>query len=150
MPDIFLMENFFLLFRVTSNPHNICRYFVSTQEVRTLKALLALPQGLTSFLSAQRAAFWRDLTTSLLDWSCGCITEWCSLRNWFVKLCDEIVFLESGLSPAVIIETCLFILWRHLEYYLLHCTPTDSQDSLFASRSLFKSRRLQGKLYSEN
>ena len=25
------------------------------------------PQGLTSFLSAQHAAFWRDLTTSLLD-----------------------------------------------------------------------------------
>lgn len=52
------------------------------------------------------------------------------------------------LTP-VIIETCLFILWRHLEYYLLHCTPTDSQDSLFASRTLFKSRRLQGKLFSK-
>ncbi|KAF3819379.1 hypothetical protein GH733_013529 [Mirounga leonina] len=47
------------------------------------------------------------------------------------------------LARRLIIETCLFILWRHLEYYLLHCTPTDSQDSLFASRTLFKSRRLQ-------
>lgn len=56
--------------------------------------------------------------------------------------------LFFNLTP-VIIETCLFILWRHLEYYLLHCTPTDSQDSLFASRTLFKSRRLQGKLLSK-
>uniref|UniRef100_A0A7N8XLB2 Nucleoporin 205 n=1 Tax=Mastacembelus armatus TaxID=205130 RepID=A0A7N8XLB2_9TELE len=29
-----------------------------------------------------------------------------------------------------IIETCLFVLWRHLEYYLLHCTPADPKDSL--------------------
>ncbi|KAK1335114.1 hypothetical protein QTO34_004694 [Cnephaeus nilssonii] len=46
-------------------------------------------------------------------------------------------------------STCLFILWRHLEYYLLHCTPTDSQDSLFASRTLLKSRRLQDSFASE-
>nr|XP_061812614.1 nuclear pore complex protein Nup205-like isoform X2 [Nerophis lumbriciformis] len=29
---------------------------------------------------------------------------------------------------SYIIETCLFVLWRHLEYYLLHCTPTDPKD----------------------
>uniref|UniRef100_A0A4W2IND7 Nucleoporin 205 n=1 Tax=Bos indicus x Bos taurus TaxID=30522 RepID=A0A4W2IND7_BOBOX len=69
-------------------------------------------------------------------------------RRRLVKLINNRAKLLSLCS--FIIETCLFILWRHLEYYLLHCTPTDSQDSLFASRSLFKSRRLQGKLYSEN
>ncbi|XP_063052981.1 nuclear pore complex protein Nup205 [Engraulis encrasicolus] len=31
---------------------------------------------------------------------------------------------------SYIIETCLFVLWRHLEYYLLYCTPTDPKDSL--------------------
>ncbi|CAI5785815.1 pore complex Nup205 [Podarcis lilfordi] len=48
-----------------------------------------------------------------------------------------------------IIETCLFILWRHLEHYLLHCTPTDSQDSLLASRNRIKSRRLQDTFNSD-
>uniref|UniRef100_A0A672LR93 Nuclear pore complex protein Nup205-like n=1 Tax=Sinocyclocheilus grahami TaxID=75366 RepID=A0A672LR93_SINGR len=28
------------------------------------------------------------------------------------------------------IETCLFVIWRHLEFYLLYCTPTDPKDSL--------------------
>uniref|UniRef100_A0A7N6B7J1 Nucleoporin 205 n=1 Tax=Anabas testudineus TaxID=64144 RepID=A0A7N6B7J1_ANATE len=39
---------------------------------------------------------------------------------------------------SYVIETCLFVLWRHLEYYLLHCTPTDPKDSLLpgASRGL--------------
>uniref|UniRef100_A0A8C4M664 Nucleoporin 205 n=1 Tax=Equus asinus asinus TaxID=83772 RepID=A0A8C4M664_EQUAS len=62
-------------------------------------------------------------------------------RRRLVKLINNRAKLLSLCS--FIIETCLFILWRHLEYYLLHCTPTDSQDSLFASRTLFKSRRLQ-------
>uniref|UniRef100_A0A8C5ERR3 Nucleoporin 205 n=1 Tax=Gouania willdenowi TaxID=441366 RepID=A0A8C5ERR3_GOUWI len=30
---------------------------------------------------------------------------------------------------SYIIETCLFVLWRHLEYYLLHCVPTDPKHS---------------------
>uniref|UniRef100_A0A452RL62 Nucleoporin 205 n=1 Tax=Ursus americanus TaxID=9643 RepID=A0A452RL62_URSAM len=64
-------------------------------------------------------------------------------RRRLVKLINNRAKLLSLCS--FIIETCLFILWRHLEYYLLHCTPTDSQDSLFASRTLFKSRRLQVK-----
>ncbi|KAL7982496.1 hypothetical protein Chor_010094, partial [Crotalus horridus] len=42
-----------------------------------------------------------------------------------------------------IIETCLFILWRHLEHYLLHCTPADSQASLLAPRTQLRNRRLQ-------
>ncbi|CAM5084235.1 unnamed protein product [Eretmochelys imbricata] len=62
-------------------------------------------------------------------------------RRRLVKLINNRAKLLSLCS--YIIETCLFILWRHLEYYLLHCTPTDSQDSLLASRTPFKSRRLQ-------
>ncbi|XP_041111407.1 nuclear pore complex protein Nup205 isoform X1 [Polyodon spathula] len=42
---------------------------------------------------------------------------------------------------SYIIETCLFVLWRHLEYYMLHCTPADTQDSLLSGRSSFRSRR---------
>uniref|UniRef100_A0A8C4MCI4 Nucleoporin 205 n=1 Tax=Equus asinus asinus TaxID=83772 RepID=A0A8C4MCI4_EQUAS len=68
-------------------------------------------------------------------------------RRRLVKLINNRAKLLSLCS--FIIETCLFILWRHLEYYLLHCTPTDSQDSLFASRTLFKSRRLQDSFASE-
>jgi len=32
---------------------------------------------------------------------------------------------------AYIIENCLFLLWRHLDFYLLHCVPADSSTSLF-------------------
>ncbi|KAM4733383.1 LOW QUALITY PROTEIN: nuclear pore complex protein Nup205 [Anableps anableps] len=39
-----------------------------------------------------------------------------------------------------VIETCLFVLWRHLEYYLLHCTPSDPKDSLVPGTSLFRTR----------
>nr|XP_020458623.1 nuclear pore complex protein Nup205 [Monopterus albus] len=41
---------------------------------------------------------------------------------------------------SYVIETCLFVLWRHLEYYLLHCTPTDPRGSLLPSASLYRSR----------
>ncbi|XP_033824153.1 nuclear pore complex protein Nup205 isoform X1 [Periophthalmus magnuspinnatus] len=41
---------------------------------------------------------------------------------------------------SYIIETCLFVLWRHLEYYLLHCTPTDPKDSLMVGASPYRSR----------
>ncbi|XP_074533246.1 nuclear pore complex protein Nup205 isoform X2 [Halichoeres trimaculatus] len=40
---------------------------------------------------------------------------------------------------SYVIETCLFVLWRHLEYYLLHCTPTDPKD-LLPGAGLFRSR----------
>lgn len=55
--DIFLNGKNFLFFRVTSNPHNICRYFVSRQELRTEGSDTA-PEGSISFLSAQLAVFW--------------------------------------------------------------------------------------------
>ncbi|KAJ8391053.1 hypothetical protein AAFF_G00096740 [Aldrovandia affinis] len=38
---------------------------------------------------------------------------------------------------SFIIETCLFVLWRHLEYYLLYCTPSDPKDSLLSSSNSF-------------
>lgn len=41
---------------------------------------------------------------------------------------------------SYVIETCLFVLWRHLEYYLLHCTPTDPKDSLLPGASFYRSR----------
>uniref|UniRef100_A0A672ZUA9 Nucleoporin 205 n=1 Tax=Sphaeramia orbicularis TaxID=375764 RepID=A0A672ZUA9_9TELE len=41
---------------------------------------------------------------------------------------------------SYVIETCLFVLWRHLEYYLLHCTPADPKDSLLPGAGLYRSR----------
>uniref|UniRef100_A0A1A7WZJ7 Nucleoporin 205 n=4 Tax=Iconisemion striatum TaxID=60296 RepID=A0A1A7WZJ7_9TELE len=41
---------------------------------------------------------------------------------------------------SYVIETSLFVLWRHLEYYLLYCTPSDPRDSLMPGASLFRSR----------
>ncbi|XP_077372044.1 nuclear pore complex protein Nup205 [Festucalex cinctus] len=41
---------------------------------------------------------------------------------------------------SYIIETCLFVLWRHLEYYLLHCTPTEPKDPPLSGATLFRSR----------
>uniref|UniRef100_A0A8D3E9I1 Nucleoporin 205 n=1 Tax=Scophthalmus maximus TaxID=52904 RepID=A0A8D3E9I1_SCOMX len=38
---------------------------------------------------------------------------------------------------SYVIETCLFVLWRHLEYYLLHCTPTDPKNSLLPGANSF-------------
>ncbi|KAG5845860.1 hypothetical protein ANANG_G00143660 [Anguilla anguilla] len=38
---------------------------------------------------------------------------------------------------SYVIETCLFVLWRHLEYYLLYCTPSDPKDSLLPSSNSF-------------
>lgn len=67
-------------------------------------------------------------------------------RRRLVKLINSRAKLLS--VCCYIIETCLFILWRHLEYYLLQCTPSDSQDSLF-SNSSFTSRRFQDTLNSD-
>lgn len=41
---------------------------------------------------------------------------------------------------SYVIETSLFVLWRHLEYYLLHCTPADPKDSLLPGVSAYRSR----------
>ncbi|KAG7263036.1 hypothetical protein CRUP_009442 [Coryphaenoides rupestris] len=45
---------------------------------------------------------------------------------------------------SYIIETCLFVLWRHLEYYLMYCTPTDPKDALLPGASAFRSRFADG------
>ncbi|XP_069822932.1 nuclear pore complex protein Nup205 [Dendropsophus ebraccatus] len=67
-------------------------------------------------------------------------------RRRLVKLINSRAKLLS--VCCYIIETCLFILWRHLEYYLLQCTPSDGQDSLFSNSSL-TSRRFQDTLNSD-
>ncbi|XP_068134073.1 nuclear pore complex protein Nup205 isoform X2 [Hyperolius riggenbachi] len=55
-------------------------------------------------------------------------------RRRLVKLINIKAKLLSVCS--YIIETCLFVLWRHLEYYLAQCTPSDSTDALFSSTSI--------------
>ncbi|KAM8974449.1 nuclear pore complex protein Nup205 isoform 2-T2 [Pelodytes ibericus] len=67
-------------------------------------------------------------------------------RRRLVKLINNRAKLLSVCS--YIIETCLFILWRHLEYYLLHCSPSDTQESLFSNTS-FGSRRFQDTLSTD-
>ncbi|OCT86111.1 hypothetical protein XELAEV_18019805mg [Xenopus laevis] len=61
-------------------------------------------------------------------------------RRRLVKLINSRAKLLSLCS--YIIETCLYILWRHLEYYLLHCTTSDSQDPVFSNMT-FGNRRFQ-------
>lgn len=54
----------------------------------------------------------------------------------------------NALTPTVhsdVIETCLFVLWRHLEYYLMYCSPTDPKDALLPGASAFRSRSADGK-----
>ncbi|XP_011474796.1 nuclear pore complex protein Nup205 [Oryzias latipes] len=41
---------------------------------------------------------------------------------------------------SYVIETCLFVLWRHLEYYLLHYTPSDPKDSMLTGAGSFRTR----------
>ncbi|XP_063785079.1 nuclear pore complex protein Nup205 isoform X2 [Pseudophryne corroboree] len=67
-------------------------------------------------------------------------------RKRLVKLINSRAKLLSICS--YIIETCLFILWRHLEYYLLQCTPSDNQESLFSSTS-FSIRKFQDTLNND-
>uniref|UniRef100_A0A8C5QUY0 Nucleoporin 205 n=1 Tax=Leptobrachium leishanense TaxID=445787 RepID=A0A8C5QUY0_9ANUR len=62
-------------------------------------------------------------------------------RRRLVKLINHKAKLLSVCS--YIIETCLFIFWQHLEYYLLHCKPIDTQESLL---SAFGSRPFQDTL----
>lgn len=42
-----------------------------------------------------------------------------------------------------IVENCLFILWRHLEYYFLHCVPTDTHDFPNAMNVSYRGREQQ-------
>ncbi|XP_007909424.1 nuclear pore complex protein Nup205 [Callorhinchus milii] len=42
-----------------------------------------------------------------------------------------------------IVENCLFILWRHLEYYFLYCSPSDAHDTMNVLSGFYRGRRLQ-------
>lgn len=53
--------------------------------------------------------------------------------------------LVSNLTAVDMVENCLFILWRHLEFYLIHCVPADQGTSLFQLNvRKQRLRRLQG------
>ncbi|KAL8221750.1 UNVERIFIED_CONTAM: hypothetical protein K2H54_074448 [Gekko kuhli] len=87
----------------------------------------------------------------------------CTAFNMYMIFFSTPISKERGTTPknycklsailylrfADIIEICLFILWRHLEHYLLYCTPADSQDSLLASRIPSKSRKIQDSFSSD-
>eukprot|EP00106_Octopus_bimaculoides_P019622 XP_014787064.1 PREDICTED: nuclear pore complex protein Nup205-like [Octopus bimaculoides] len=49
---------------------------------------------------------------------------------------------------SYIIENCLFILWRHLEYYLLHCVPLDQQPSLYQTQHREQSKQFSDMTFS--
>ncbi|XP_072256279.1 nuclear pore complex protein Nup205 [Pyxicephalus adspersus] len=68
-------------------------------------------------------------------------------RRRLVKLINSKAKLLS--VCCYIIETCLFTLWRHLEYYLLQYTPNDGPDSMLSNTS-FSSRRFQDTLNETN
>ncbi|KAG8438696.1 hypothetical protein GDO86_005039 [Hymenochirus boettgeri] len=68
-------------------------------------------------------------------------------RRRLVKIINSRAKLLS--ICTYIIETCLFILWRHLEYYLLHWSASDLQDSLL-SNTTFGMRRFQDTLNTDN
>lgn len=54
-------------------------------------------------------------------------------RRCLVKVINNQAKMLSLCSYTV--ENCLFVLWRHLEYYFLHCSPTDSQSSALMGAS---------------
>ncbi|XP_066580685.1 nuclear pore complex protein Nup205 [Amia ocellicauda] len=85
----------------------------------------------------------KELCQSLLSISTGVDKISSAQRNILTKrrLVKHINNRAKLLSLcSYIIETCLFVLWRHLEYYLLHCTPSDTRDSLLPVGHSFRSR----------
>lgn len=87
----------------------------------------------------------KELTGGWADiFSCFQVCKYAHTVN--VQSKDNQTGVLHWVVSADVIEICLFILWRHLEHYLLHCTPTDSQDPLLSSRMSFKKGRLQGKI----
>ena len=73
------------------------------------------------------------------------ITEAASI--WYLCCCQPGKGKSFLDSRADILENCLFIIWRHLEYYLLRCVPADQQPLAFQSvaHRQQQMRRLQGK-----
>ena len=59
----------------------------------------------------------------------------------------ELLPLSDPLTPSTdIIENCLFIIWRHLDFYFLHCIPSDEERRMLGGPTLTSSRlrKLQG------
>ena len=57
------------------------------------------------------------------------------------------LYPDALLDPVSdIIENALFILWRHMDFYYLHCVPSDDERSLLnqSSSTSARLRRLQG------
>lgn len=70
-------------------------------------------------------------------------TEQCVIVIFFFFL-DNKGFLLTYSTD--IIENCLFILWRHLDFYFLRCIPSDEERRILAGPPLISSqmRRLHG------
>ncbi|XP_039625995.1 nuclear pore complex protein Nup205 isoform X3 [Polypterus senegalus] len=89
-----------------------------TEEVKELcQAVMSVTSGVDKISSSQRNAL---------------------AKRRLVKLINNRAILLSLCS--YIIETCLFILWRHLEYYLIYFSPLESQDSLLSAGQSFRAR----------
>ncbi|OXB75398.1 UNVERIFIED_CONTAM: hypothetical protein H355_010600, partial [Colinus virginianus] len=105
-----------------------------------------MPAGVDKISTAQKYVLARRRLVKLIN-----------NRAKLLSLCSCILLkLIQTYTPSLrnvstdIIETCLFVLWRHLEHYLLNYVPTDSQDSLLSSRTSFKRGRLQDSFGSES
>ncbi|XP_077424154.1 nuclear pore complex protein Nup205 [Vanacampus margaritifer] len=89
-----------------------------SEELKELcQGLVSGPGGVEKISSAQRSLLANKRLVQLIN-----------NRAKLLALC------------SYIIETCLFVLWRHLEYYLLHCTPTDPKVLPLPGATLYRSR----------
>ena len=67
-----------------------------------------------------------------------------------MRYCNFFFFLDNKgfllTYSTDIIENCLFILWRHLDFYFLRCIPSDEERRILAGPPLISSqmRRLHG------
>lgn len=85
----------------------------------------------------------------MLRWNCLCPSFLCLIVFDYLSYLKKCHMRSCGQpwpdSCLDVIETCLFVLWRHLEYYLLHCIPTDPKDSLLPGSTLYRSRLADGR-----
>ncbi|KAM9311505.1 nuclear pore complex protein Nup205 [Gastrophryne carolinensis] len=114
-------------------------YDVHRQSVSKLQNVQQLPPDEIKELSHSEMLMGMDKISSTQKYALA--------RRRLVQVINNRAKLLSLCS--YIIETCLFVLWRHLEYYLVQCTPSDGSDSLFPNSS-FGSRRFQDTLNDSN
>lgn len=78
-----------------------------------------------------------------------CIIRLSLVHQFCLSLVLCLKYCEMPWPPlsSDVIETCLFVLWRHLEYYLLHYTPSDPKDPLLSGNRLSRSRLADGKQF---